>query len=100
MLAQINSDRVERFKIEILHIIRGRFQDDLQLSVFEQSIRVLAIAAVCGPARGLHIRHPVGIRTEDAKESFRRHGTCANLNVVWLLQHAAVLSPKCLQAKD
>src|SRR5208337_4352522 len=36
VLAQINADCTERFQIELLHILRRRLQDHLQLQVLEQ----------------------------------------------------------------
>ena len=100
VLLQIDSDRFERFEIQLLHVHRRRLQNQLKLGVLEQPVRILAIAAVGRPARGLHVTHPVGLRTQYAQKGFRRHGSRADFNVIGLLQNASALRPEGLQAEN
>ena len=89
----------QRFQIELLHIRRRRLQDHLKLHVLEQAVGILAVAAVGGTARGLHVADAIGLGTEHAQEGLGRHGSGADLDVVGLLQDAAVVGPESLQAQ-
>src|SRR5271157_4963491 len=68
--------------------------------MLEQPVGVLAVSAISGTARGLHIAHTIRLRPKHAQEGFRRHGSRADLDVIGLLQDATVLRPESLQAKD
>jgi hypothetical protein len=73
---------------------------DLVLVVMLQPIRILAIAAIGGSARWLHIRGVPGLRAEAAQESGRVKGAGAYFGVERLDQHAALAGPVLLQAQD
>src|SRR5271157_1030791 len=68
--------------------------------MLEQPVGVLAISAISGAARRLHIAHTIRLGPKHAQEGFRRHGPRADLDVIGLLQDATVLRPESLQAKD
>src|SRR5450432_444645 len=65
-----------------------------------QAKRVLAVAPVGGPARGLHVGGAPGLRSHRAQEGPGMEGAGANLHVVRLQDHAALLRPVTLQAED
>src|SRR5208282_646487 len=69
--AEIDADSFERGQIKRLKILRRRFQDDLELIEMLQPVRVLAIAPVLGPARGLHISGLPGAWPERAQRRRR-----------------------------
>ena len=90
----------QRREVKLLHVGRRRLEDDLILHVLEEAIGILAIAAVGGTARGLHVTDAIGLGAEHAEEGLGRHGSGADFDVVGLLQDAAVVGPESLQAKD
>ena len=53
-----------------------------------QAVGVLAIAAVGGPARGLHVGHAPGLGPQRAQHRRRMQGAGAHLDVVGLQDHA------------
>src|SRR5262249_60512946 len=56
---RIDADRVKRFEIKLLQILRRRLENDLQLIIVLQAVGGLAIAAILRSARPLPIsRHP------------------------------------------
>ena len=83
-----------------MHVGRRRLEDDLKLHVLEETVGVLAVASVGGATRRLHVADAVWLGPEDPKEGFGRHCSGADFDVVRLLEHAAVASPECLEAKD
>src|SRR5208337_4257897 len=99
VLAEVDAECGERVKVQVLHVLRRRLQDDLVLHVLEQPVGVLAISAISGAARGLHIPHTIGLGAKHTQESFRRHGPRADLDVIRLLQNTAMLRPESLQAQ-
>ena len=48
VLAKVNPDRFERLEIEVLHVVRRRLENDLQLRVLEKPVGVFAIASISG----------------------------------------------------
>ena len=100
MLAQINADRTERFKVKLLHGLRRRLQDHLQLQVLEQPVRILPVAPVGRTPRRLHVSDLIRIRAQHAQKRLRSHGPRAHFNVVGLLQDGPALSKKSLQLQD
>ncbi len=65
-----------------------------------EAVGILAVSAVGGTARGLHVGDTVGLGAEDAEKSFRRHGAGADFDIERLLQDAALASPELLQFED
>ena len=100
VLAQINSHCAQRLQIQILHVLRRRLQNDLQLHVLIQAIGILAVTPICRPPRRLHVCDFVWFGSKHAQKSLRRHCAGANFDVVWLLQDASTLGPEGLEAKD
>src|SRR5690606_27284544 len=75
-------------------------QDDLVLVIVLQAVGVFAIAPVLRTARGLHIGSIPRARTERTKRRRGMERTCANLHVIGLKDHAALLGPVIVQGKD
>ena len=100
MLAQVNAHRAERLQVKLLHVLRRRLQDHLQLVVLVKPVGILAIAAIGGPARRLHVGYLVGLWPKHTQKSFRRHGAGADIDVVGLLQDTSSLGPEGLEAED
>ena len=100
VLPQVNADRAQRFEIKFLNVFGRRLQDDLELHVLEQAVRIFSVTAVGGPARGLHICDLVGLRTEHAKESFWSHRAGAYFHIVGLLDDRAARSLESLELED
>ncbi len=100
VLAEIDADGFQRLKIQLLHVDRRRLQDELKLGVAEEAVGVLAVAAVGGTPRGLRIADLIRLGPQHAQKGLRRHGARAHFHVVGLLEDAAALRPKALQAEQ
>ena len=96
----IDADRVERLEIEVLQVGRRRLQDHLVLIIVLQPVRVLAIAAILRPARGLHVGGAPRLRPERAQRGRRVKRPRPHLHVVGLQDHAAMVRPVALQGQD
>jgi hypothetical protein len=81
-------------EIEVLQVGGRRLQDHLELVIVLQPVGVLAVAAVLGPARGLHIGRVPRLRAERAQRRRRVEGAGADLHVVGLQDDAALLAQK------
>src|SRR5579872_5856763 len=100
VLLQIDAHGLERFEIELLHVDRRWFEDQLKLCVLEEAIRILSVAAIGGPSGGLGIADFVRFWSEHAEKCFRSHGASSDLDIVGLLQNAATLGPEALEAEE
>jgi hypothetical protein len=61
VLPEVDPTRLEAIQVDLLHIIRGWFEDDLKLVMFEQTVGILAESAVGGTPRRLHVGNiPMG----------------------------------------
>src|SRR6266446_3039515 len=100
VLPKVNPDRAQRLEIQLLHILRRRLQNDLQLRVLEQPVRILPVAPVRRAPRRLQIRHLVRSWSQHTQKGLRRHGPRAHFDVIRLLQHAAALRPESLELQD
>ena len=97
---RIDADGVERLEIELLDVRRRRLQDHLELVIVLQPVRVLAVAAVLRPARGLHVGRVPRLRPERAQRRRRMERAGADFHVVGLQDDAALLRPEVLQRQD
>src|SRR6202521_4654248 len=100
MLLEIDAEGAQTLEGDVLHILRGGFEDHLKLSVLIEAIGILAVTTVGGPTAGLYVADPVGGRSEHAKKSFRGHGAGAHFHIVRLLQDAALIHPKMRELQD
>ena len=94
MPAELDSNRFQAGEVEVLHRVGGGLEDNLELGVFVEAVRVLAVAAVSRATAGLDVGDGVRLGAKHAQEGFRVHGSGADLQVVGLLDNAALLGPK------
>ena len=71
-----------------------RLEDDLQLVVLFEAVRILAVSAVCRSPGRLDVGDPVGFGSEHPQECFGMHGARADFDVIGLLQNAALPAPE------
>ena len=100
MLTRVDAARLEAVEIDLLHFIRRRLENHLELKVLEQAVGILAEAAVGRAPRRLHVCHVPGLGSQHLEEGGRIHGARADFKIVRLLQHTPALRPKSLQAQD
>src|SRR5712664_287879 len=100
MFLEMDSDGPKTLEVEILDINRRRFEDDLKLRMLVQTIGIFAIAAVGGPTTRLDVGDAIGIGAKDTEKGFRMHRAGADLDVVRLLEDAALLYPKLGELQD
>ena len=100
MQRQIDADGGEAVEIELLQVGRARLQDDLKLVIVLEAVGVLAIAAILGAARGLHIGCFPRSRPQSPQRGggVKRAGT--NLHVVGLENDTAALGPELLKCQQ
>src|ERR1043166_2912327 len=65
-----------------------------------QSVGIVAITAILGPARRLNVGGFPGLRSERTQKSCRVRGAGADFQVDRLQQSAALAAPVVLQSKD
>src|SRR5581483_11521997 len=65
-----------------------------------EPVRVLAVTAVLGPPRRLHIGRAPGLRPERAERGRRVKRPCPHLHVVRLEDHATLVGPEALELQD
>ena len=100
VLGGIHATGREALQIEIVDVLRRRLQDELELVVLVEAVRVLPVATVGGPAGGLHIDDLPGRGAEDPEERLGMHGSCTHLHVVGLDDDGALLRPEAGQLQD
>ena len=100
VLARVDAARLERLQVEVLHLVGGGLEDDLELVVLEQAIGVLAEPPVVGPPRRLHVGDVPVRRPEHAQQRLGVRGAGADFEVQGLLQQAPVGGPELLQLED
>ena len=96
--AQIDAARFEALEIQLLHVVRRRLQDDLELLVLEQPVGVLAEAAVGRTTGRLDVGDVPVLRAEHPQEGLGVHRPGAHLDVERLLQEAARERPRTPRA--
>ncbi len=91
---------LEALQVQLLHLVRRGLQNDLELVVLEEPVRVLAEPAVSGTPRRLHVGHVPRRRTEDAQERFGVHRSGAHLDVERLLEQTPARGPELRELED
>ena len=89
----VDAQRLQRTEVELLRVTRIRLEDHLELGVRLQPVRVLAVAGVVGPHRGLHVRHAPRLGTEHPQHGRRVQRSGADLGVEGLHDEAAPIGP-------
>ena len=100
VLARVNAERFQRFKIQLLRIPRVGLEDHLKLRMQLKAIRILAITPIIGADRWLDVRHVPRFGSEHAQEGGRVHRPRAYLGVVRLGDEASVRRPELLEVED
>jgi hypothetical protein len=96
----VDSADLETIQVDILHVGRRGLQDQLELIVFVETIGVLPIAPIGGPAGRLDVDHSPGLGTENPKEGLWVHRSRAHLLIVGLVNHHSTLRPKAGKGED
>src|SRR5690606_23757271 len=89
-----------RADIEIDDLGRRRLQHHLILIIVLQPVRVLAIAAILGTTRRLHIGGTPGFRPDGAQKGRRVRCARPHFHVIGLKQRTTLLVPVLLQRKN
>src|SRR5882724_3393551 len=100
VLLRVDAERDERLQVALLDVRRRRLEHHLVLVIVLQPVRILAVAAVLGAARGLHVGGVPRLRTYRAQESRGMERARAHLHVVGLQQHAALAIPELVEPQD
>src|SRR6185369_13971772 len=93
----IDTERAQRFQIQIHDIEWRRLEYDLELVVMLHAIRIVAIAAILGTTRWLHVCGAPGLWSDSSQERRRMRSSSANFHVVRLQNGAAAITPVSLQ---
>ena len=96
----VDADRLERAEIALEDVGRRRLQDGLELVVVLQAHGVVAIAAVRGPPRRLHVGGVPGLRAQRAQGGGGVEGAGAHFHVERLQDQAALAGPIILQGQN
>ena len=99
-MGEVEPNRLQAAHVQALHVERRGLEDHLELVVLAEAERVVAIAAVGGPARRLDVGHPPRLGPEHTQESVRMHGARPDLQVERLLEHAAFAGPEFGKLED
>ena len=97
MLLDINADSTQAVQVQILHVVGRRLEQHLELVVMLKAIGVLAVAAVGGTTRGLHISRAPRGRTKRTKRCRGMERARTHLVVVGLKHDASVIGPIALK---
>ena len=100
VIVAVDADGEQALQIEVLDVGRRRLQDDLKLIIVLEPVRVLAIAAILGAARWLHVSRAPGVRTQRSKSGGRVERRRAHLHVIGLENDAALIRPEALKPQD
>jgi hypothetical protein len=100
VLLQVETQGFQGTEIQLQDVLRRRLQHHLELVIVLQAVRVLAVAAVLGPAAGLHVGGLPGLGAEGAQEGGGVAGAGADFEIVGLQQRATLLAPEFLERED
>jgi hypothetical protein len=100
VLLQVQAQRFERTQIQVEDVFRRRLHHHLVLVVVLAAVRVLAVTAILGTARRLHVGRAPRLGADRAQEGTGVEGAGADFHVVGLEQGAALLVPVGLQGQD
>ena len=100
VLPRVDAAGLERVEVDLLDVVGRRLEDHLELVVLEQAVRVLAEAAVVGPARRLHVGDLPVLGPEHAEQRLGMRGAGADLEIERLLDQAAARRPEGGQLED
>src|SRR3974390_1669830 len=96
----VDPERPEGVEVEVEDVQGRRLHDYLELVIMLEAVGILAIAAVGGTARRLHVGHVPRLGAEDAEKRSRVEGAGPLFAVVRLLNYAPLFGPVPLQGED
>ena len=97
---RVNADGAHGFQIQILKTRRRRLHDDLKLVVALQAVGVVAVTAVSGAARRLHVGGIPRLRADGTQESGGMECPRAHFHIIGLQDDTALLRPEALQGEN
>ena len=100
MFRGVDAECAQAVEIEFLDVRRAGFEHHLVLVVVLQAVGVLAVTAVLGPPRGLHIGGAPRLGADRTEKGGGVEGAGADFNIVGLEQDTALFVPEVLQAQD
>jgi len=100
MLQGIDAEALQGVQVDLLDVLRRRFHDHLVLVVVLQPVGVFSVAAVGGTPRGLDVGHVPRFRAQRTQKGGRIEGAGPDLDVVGLLNHAALFRPVVVERKN
>src|SRR5579864_1321317 len=98
--AQVDPAGLEALQVEVLNVVRGGLQEDLELMVLEEAIGIFTEAAIRRPPGRLDIGHVPRLAPKHSQEGLRVHRAGADLEIEGLLDEAALRGPVVRQFED
>jgi hypothetical protein len=100
VLGWIDAKVLQRLQIQLLDVDGRGLEHDLVLVIVLKPVGIVAVAAVLGAARRLHIGGAPRLGPDGAQEGRGMEGARADFHVVRLQQHAAMPVPEFVEAQD
>ena len=100
MHGRIDSESLQAVQIQLLRIGRRRLHDDLELEVMLQTVGVVAVTAVGGTTRRLHVGGLPGFGSDNTQERGGVEGTRTAFQIHRLHHGAALSGPVILQGQN
>ncbi len=97
---QVEAQVAQGTQVQLLKVVGRGLDADLELIVVLQAKRIVAVAAIRGPAGGLHIGRTPGFGAHRAQKSRGVKRAGPHLHVVGLQNDAALVRPVFLQRKN
>jgi hypothetical protein len=100
VLLRVNPQLSQTFQIQRLNVVRRRLQHDLILIVVLHAIRILAVSPIRWTPAWLGIGGTPGLWAKGAEERGWMKGTRPHLQIVGLMNDAALLGPVVMQCEN
>src|ERR1700733_8936401 len=94
MMQRVDPDGANTIEINVLHVLWCGLQDNLELIIMLEPVRVLAISAVLGPPRRLNIGSAPGTGSKRSQSGCRMKRSRAHFDVIGLKDHATLPGPE------
>ena len=88
---------LQTLQIDFLDVGGRGLEDDLELGVPIKAVGILGIPTVCRSTRGLDVGNGIGLGTQHPEEGLGVHRSGPYLDIVGLLDDAAVFHPETQQ---
>ena len=100
VLPRVDAAGLEALEVDVLHLVGRGLENDLELVVLEQPIRILAEPSVVGTPRGLDVGDAPVLRAEHAEQRLGMGRAGADFEIERLLEDAALGGPELRQLED